>query len=635
MAGTAPDLTVNGTSMTLTDEEDVKVTVADVTAMEGKPLIFTVKLERAVSDKPVTMRYTTQDGTAKAGVDYTAVSGKLTFASGEIELLVEVPTLDDSLNEGSETLTLRLSGMVNASSEDPEAIGTITNDDELPRAWIARFGRTMASHVMKAVDTRLHGVSAGSHLTVGGVMVPGSESSGHSAMWPESSVSSAGPAKLTAGGGSGWTGLSDDEAGGQAGRNWDVPAWDAPMRADHSGGDEREMSAREVLAESTFRFRLTSEDAAPRSALRWTAWGSGASTSFDGRAGRTTLNAEVVGMTLGLDAERGRWTAGMAIGYNDGRGSFDDAESGDRGELSATLASVHPYLRWGNEHLSVWGLLGHGQGEYVTTPESLQKAIQTDLYMNMAGVGVRRALAAVENLGDLDLALRSDAVFVWMHSDAVSGYLQETRTHTSHVRLLLEGGWAFELGSGRMLTPAVEAGLRHDAGDAETGSGLEVGGSLGYAAHRLTIEVGARGLVTHEERDYKQWGVGGALRLNPDAAGRGLSIQLAPSYGQASSEVDRLWTGNAESLAPGAANDDDRAMRLEAEIGYSLGALGGYGLVTPYVGLTLTGGDSRNQRLGARWAVGQGIDLSLEVERSESETDSPDHGVLLSWRLSW
>ena len=50
------------------------------------------------------------------------------------------------------------------------------------------------------------------------------------------------------------------------------------------------------------------------------------------------------------------------------------------------------------------------------------------------------------------------------------------------------------------------AECRADAGDAETGAGLEVGGGLGYARGNLSLEVNARALVAHEDTEYQEWG---------------------------------------------------------------------------------------------------------------------------------
>jgi hypothetical protein len=59
--------------------------------------------------KTATVHYATADGTAKAGSDYKATSGTLTFNPGEFEKMVRIPLLNDSLNEGLEQFKVTLS----------------------------------------------------------------------------------------------------------------------------------------------------------------------------------------------------------------------------------------------------------------------------------------------------------------------------------------------------------------------------------------------------------------------------------------------------------------------------------------------------------------------------------------------
>ena len=95
----------------------------------------------------------------------------LTFAAGETEKTVSVPVLDDAHDEGSETLTLTLSNATGAYIEDGTATGTIKNTDHMPKAWLARFGRTVAEQVLDAVGARVEGNSNSpgpAQLTLGG-----------------------------------------------------------------------------------------------------------------------------------------------------------------------------------------------------------------------------------------------------------------------------------------------------------------------------------------------------------------------------------------------------------------------------------------------------------------------------------
>ena len=139
-------------------------------------LAFAVTLDRARSE-PVTVDYATSEGTGAGAAtedsDYTATSGRLTFAAGETKQTVSVPVLDDGHDEDEETMTLTLSTPVGARLADGTATGTIVNSDPIPQGWLARFGRTVATHVTDAVGERLRGAAGqDSHVTVGGYRLP-------------------------------------------------------------------------------------------------------------------------------------------------------------------------------------------------------------------------------------------------------------------------------------------------------------------------------------------------------------------------------------------------------------------------------------------------------------------------------
>ena len=143
-------------SLSATVAGPVGISVADarVEEAEGAQLAFVVTLSRAASGA-LTVDYATSDGSAQAGVDYTAASDTLTFRAGESSQTVNVTVLDDSHDDGGETLTLTLSNPSSGRLTDAGATGTIENRDPLPRALLARFGRTAAVHVVEHVEERL------------------------------------------------------------------------------------------------------------------------------------------------------------------------------------------------------------------------------------------------------------------------------------------------------------------------------------------------------------------------------------------------------------------------------------------------------------------------------------------------
>ena len=569
------------------------ISVADARATEaaGATVAFTVSLSRAFTTAAhrVTVDYATADGTAKAGADYTATSGTLTFAAGETVKTVNVAVLDDGHDEGEETFTLRLSNATGARIGDGEATGTIANSDAMPRAWLSRFGRAVAGQVLDAVGARMDGPSsAPTRVTLGGQEVLLGDA-----------------AREALGGGPSLAG----RRGGLWKRGEDSPP--------------RETSMSELLLASSFHLASAGGGNGSGSG-RWSLWGRGARTGFDGREGALTLEGDVTTGLVGADYESGRVLVGVALALSSGDGSYE--ESGMRGEVESSLAGVYPYLRYAvSERLAVWGAAGLGEGDLTLKPGGAAQ-VETDLSMSMAAAGARGALLT---MGGLRLALRSDLAFVRAESDAAAG-LAAAEADTSRLRLALEGSTG-EMGfAAGALTPTVELGLRYDGGDAETGAGLEVGGGLRYASGRLTLALSARGLLAHEANDYEEWGVSASVRFSPNEGGRGLSLRAASTWGAAAGGVDRLW-----SQAPGGFRTGtfEPGAGVDAEAGYGFDFR--RGLLTPYTGVSLSQ-NAETWRAGARWKIGPAFDVALEASlREPANGEDPESGVLLKGSRRW
>jgi len=91
-------------------------------------LDFVVTLS-AASTQTVTVNYATAAGTASEGSDYAKATGTLTFLPGETSKTVKVAVIGDTVVEGDETITLKLSSPVGATLKADTGTGTITNDD--------------------------------------------------------------------------------------------------------------------------------------------------------------------------------------------------------------------------------------------------------------------------------------------------------------------------------------------------------------------------------------------------------------------------------------------------------------------------------------------------------------------------
>ena len=353
----------------------------------GATLDFEVTLTPA-SSNIVTVDYATRDGTATvADADYVATSGTLTFAAGETTHIVPVEVLPDAHDEGSETVWLVLSNPQGAQIERGENSGQIHNDGPIPKAWNARFGRTVATQVIDAIEGRMDGPrETGTQLRVAN---------------PQ----------------------SDEEAALEAERrkNWIEP----------QSGPQKDitLAGRDLITGSSFNMttRTKAEDLV-------SLWGEGAVTRFDGREGDLAIDGEVVTGMVGADWTRERWTTGIVFAHSIGEGTYGpegdndegDERSGMRGGVESTLTSLFPWARHVlSPRLELWSTLGYGTGELTVTPkkagtEEDAPALRADLKLWSAAAGLRAKLREGGDDG-VSVTGKSDAMIVQTSSGRARG----------------------------------------------------------------------------------------------------------------------------------------------------------------------------------------------------------------------
>ena len=573
----------------------LSVADAQVTEAAGAAVNFTVSLEPA-SASTITVDYATADGTAAAGLDYTQTAGTLTFKAGETSKTVAVAVLDDAIDEGEETFTLILRNPTGEGVylQDAEATGTIQNSDPMPRAWLARFGRTAANHVFDAVEQRLQGELGEPYVQLAGYRIGGPR-------------------------------LGEPAPG--------LPLQPRPTdsltAADPAG---RDLALNQFLQGSAFH--LVSDEGKSPFGPRLSAWGRVASSALEGTQDDVRLDGTVTTATLGVDGAWRRWLMGIALAYSDGDGSYTMGELGSGG-ISSTLTSIHPYVSYAlSDRVRVWGMAGYGSGTLILAGD---ETIRTDLDTAMGALGVRgRLLDASRSTGGLTLAVRSDALWTRTSSSLVDGQMLAADAATSRLRLVLEVSRPVALSAGGTLTPIVEIGLRHDGGDAERGSGLEVGGRLGYStAWGLTAEISIHALLVHEASDYQEWGASGTIRFDSGRKGLGLIASLEPTWGAAASGTERLWNQpDARSLAEGGAWPQ-AVGSVEAELGYGLAALAGHAVCTPYARASVVDDGEQAWHVGARVLLREFLNVSLEASRRQRQDEPAAHELALLAAVPW
>jgi hypothetical protein len=135
------------------------ISISDPSFTEGNSGSATAFVNLTLSQEaasPVTVEYTTVNGTATAGSDYLSQSGTVTFAPGETSIQVGFTVYGDTVFEPDETFSILLSNPVGAQLGDDTGTITIVNDDAspMPNVFISdvsviegRLGKTSSATV--------------------------------------------------------------------------------------------------------------------------------------------------------------------------------------------------------------------------------------------------------------------------------------------------------------------------------------------------------------------------------------------------------------------------------------------------------------------------------------------------------
>ena len=609
-----------GRHTTLTDARywalgPLHLEVADAEATEGPnvSMRFAVSLSQAARET-VTVDYATEDltatGAATAGEDYTATSGTLTFAVGETLKHVDVPILDDDVDEGDEQFHLRLKNASGAGITDSRGVGTIKNHDELPIALIARFGRATASQIVDQVETRIQGPPRARGVevsldrrwlepaTAGGAFTRGVRPGG----------AGSGPA----------LGFENTTAGGLLG-----PTGTHMGLGERPGDDD-------PFGRSSFAA------AGQHAGGTFSVWSQSAQTSFSGQQGAIALGGDVHTRMTGADYARGRMITGVAIGHTRATGDYQGVSTG---EVKTSLTGLYPWLGYkATENLTVWAVAGRAGGSMVLRRPG-SGATRTTTSMMMVAGGGRNRIAGTTTM---DLAVKADVLWVGTAVDGMAsakGRLAGASAAVTRVRAGVEGARTYTVGR-VALRPTIEMAFRQDGGDAETGSGLDAGAGIDVAdaASGLGASIHLRRLLLHQAEGFEEHGVSFTMTYDPSpATPLGLRAEVTPSWGaQATGGAEGLWSGDA--LAYRGGHRQARRRSLDSRIGYGL-RHGNRLVGTPRIGV-------RNSVYGRSWQVGYGLELiergsmnfqlNIEAERRKNPMiDRADNGIVGRATVGW
>lgn len=633
------------------DEPPITVSIYDGRAREDAgSLEMAARLSRASLDKAVTVRFTSSDKTATSSTDYTATTGLLVFERGSTDGKVLVEVIDDQLVEGDETFEVMLSNPRNAVIGQGLATGTIVENEGTPQlfipdisvlesAGVAVFTMTLSTPsavpVIVNYETEDGSAEAGADYvqTDGNLtFTPGEvkkeirvEILQDSQDWRAETFSLIlGPvlnAKLSS------TRVNATIAAEATVEEGALNAYVSRMlRTTASHVVEAIVDRPQRVPEcrlpnlSFLRYgypnwrpsagELLSGCGAQATQGGWNVWGRGTFTRVLGREGALSIRSNVTTMAVGTDYQwTNRLLTGLLASHSIGNGSYEAYD--DSGEASSALTGVYPYLSYQLPTVRVWLLAGLGRGN--AKVESLETTLTSGLVaLGATGTLVSGSRAHLKYAADAFMASANPARF--------------STINVRRMRASVTGSVSIH----QWVRPYLEAAIRHDAGDAETGLGLELGGGtrLAYPKSWLRAEIGFRRMIMHAADGFQQWGASASIQYgNPE--GLGPTAQVRPIWGQA----DRRDFWRHDALTNLAQESD--AGRMDVELGYGTRS-NEKSLVRPSLGTTLHP-RGRDYRIGYNISMTNGLVLSLITTARESTTyrQPLTYGINARASLQW
>ena len=381
-----------------------------------------------------------------------------------------------------------------------------------------------------------------------------------------------------------------------------------------------------LLADSDFAMPLSAGDGG-LGGSNLALWGSGDYRNIGGDSNNVDWDGSLFSAHLGVDvALQPGLLAGVMLAWSEADLEYTNRNTATAtaGDYELDMTSLHPYVGWRalDGRLDLWTTVGYGSGDLKITEANAAPTTADATLQTLGAGGSARLLAS----RDTELRVKGEVQATRLEVEqAADDAFNEMEVSATQTRLALEATRTVTTRSGAQVSPSLELGMRYDGGDGATGNGVEIGGGFRFqsAARGLTLETRARALLAHSG-ETEDIGISATLKLTPGADGQGLSLSLAPAYGNTGGGgAEEVWRG-------GLSADTNPQASLNARVGYGLPSAAF--MLTPYGEMAL-GEDVQNYRLGLSWGVGALFDLNLVGEREVKDGGGVEHAIWFEGRV--
>ncbi|MBF2734548.1 MAG: hypothetical protein ISN26_00380 [Betaproteobacteria bacterium AqS2] len=303
-----------------------------------------------------------------------------------------------------------------------------------------------------------------------------------------------------------------------------------------------------------------------------------------------TYEGDIFNAAFGLDYRFSAFAAG--VGYGIHNLETDYREGASEGTYKMDLGVILPYISFDTVggRLALAGGVGSGE---VKTSAGDEKEETRDAEYTSYAFGYRHTLGEAADKFRIKGLLSNSSLDV----DELDVDSEPLDSDGGSLRLALAYVREIEFdATGGVVSPGIEFAYSTNWGDGNTGATYGVAGNVGVKVDRLDID-GSYRYARGEESTVSGIVVG--FRLSQGFGNLGLGLEARPSYGLDS--TDALLSDDFE-LNAGALPKAELGLRTLVRMSYGLPVRGG--VLTPYGGYEIRGGDDVATELGLRLGTG-------------------------------
>ncbi len=303
---------------------------------------------------------------------------------------------------------------------------------------------------------------------------------------------------------------------------------------------------------------------------RWTIWGQGDLQAFSAKPQQALLNSKYDGHVrtafLGVDTHLGaQWLVGLSVSQSMSSGDWYSGTS--QGELTQSMTSVYPYVRWTQGATSVLATVGVGRG----TAENRRNLGSVGTSSSQLQLGIIDLERRLGSLGRMDVDIKGDLSWGQFQTGDGPETIDDQSATVSQMRV----GTDFSLPVrvlNRNLSSFAALYARYDGGTGPSGAGIEVAGGFRGSIGKITLDAFGRILTYHSSDHYNERGVALTATFDTHALNNGLSLSVTPQWGHSGSRAGAFFYDQARmNLYAGSRNNTDQwGIETRADYNFSM-----------------------------------------------------------------